>query len=146
MTRNKQDKEQRQKEYRELLIELYKENQKFLSNLILGISSLAFPFLFDVLSTDKLTKISQFFLSIALYGFCFVIVLQIISVTTAREGCDNALSKDKGIVENANSLFKKAKKFDEYRNLFFVFSFFSTAVGLTLSFNRIINSLINLML
>jgi hypothetical protein len=32
MTRNKQDKEQRQKEYRELLIELYKENQKFFTN------------------------------------------------------------------------------------------------------------------
>ena len=41
------------KEYRKLVIELYKENQKFLNNLILGISSLAFPFLYNVLSNGE---------------------------------------------------------------------------------------------
>ena len=142
MTKNKQDKE----EYRKISIELYKDNQKFLNNLILGISSLAFPFLFNALSNDKLAVTSQSFLSVALWGFCFVIALQIISVTTAREGCDNALSKDEDKKEIASSLFKKAKNFDKYRNLCFAFSTFLTAVGLTLPFDRIIYFLTNLML
>jgi len=121
----------RKEEYRKLLIELYKENVKLLDQLIFGISSLAFPFLFDVLSIDNLKLTSKIFLIIALFGFCFVIALQIISITTAREGCDNALSKDKVKQTFANTQFKKAKKFDKYQIYCFVFSTFLTAVGIT---------------
>lgn len=121
----------RKEEYRNLLIELYKENVKFLNKLILGISSLAFPFLFDVLSIDNLKLTSKIYLIIALFGFCFVIALQIISITTARDGCDNALSKDKVKQTDANTQFEKAKKFDECQIYFFVFSTFLTAVGIT---------------
>jgi Na+/melibiose symporter-like transporter len=120
-----------QEEYRNLVLELYKENQKFLNNLILGISSLAFPFLYNVLSNEKLEKTTQFLLIIALFGFCIVILFQIIAIKNAREGCDNSLSEDDEKKKRTTKLFEKAKKFDKYRDYCFLLSMFLTAIAIT---------------
>ena len=117
------------KEYRKLVIELYKENQKFLNNLILGISILAFPFLYNVLSNGELAKTTQWLLSIALFGFCFVILLQIIALKSAKQGCDKSLSKNEETKKQAIKLFERARELDKYRDCFFLASVILTTVG-----------------
>lgn len=123
------------KEYRKLVIELYKENQKFLNNLILGISILAFPFLYNILSNGELAKTTQWLLSIALFGFCFVILLQIIALKSAKQGCDDSLSEDKETKKQATKRFKRARELDKYRDRCFLFSVILTTTGILNIFN-----------
>jgi|APGre2960657505_1045072.scaffolds.fasta_scaffold181530_1 hypothetical protein len=123
--------EQKEKEYQTLLQDLYKENQNFLNKAIFGVSSLAIPFLFEVLSQKKDFINSSILLGISLIGFCLVIFMQISSLKNARDGCDKSIKIESR--EDGNKLFELARKKDIWRERIFIFSLFLTAFTLLLT-------------
>lgn len=97
------------KEYNQLMMELYKENQGFLNKAIFGISTLAIPFLFDALKDDKIGFIPGLILGGSLIGFFAVISLQILSLKKARDGCDKSLERQETAVEDGELYFNQAR-------------------------------------
>lgn len=126
------EKQEEHKEYRKLMTKLYTENEKLLNNFIFGISILAFPFLYNILSSGKAIETTQHLLSMALCGFCLVILLQIIALKSAVNGCHNALNEES---EQAIKLFEKASKFSWFRDCFFLVSVVFTTMGILNIFN-----------
>ena len=120
------------KEYRKSMADLYKENEKFLNNFILGISILAFPFLYNILSNGELVKTTQYLLSLALLNFSLVILFGIISINNTIHACHNALNEES---EQAIKLFEKASKFNWFRDYFFLISVVLTIIGILNIFN-----------
>ena len=118
-------------EYRILMLELHKKNQTFLNNLISIVSVLAVPFLYNVLSAE-LAKTNQCLLSIAFSGFCFVILLQIISIKFAIKGCDNSLSNNKDINKKGRKLFEIATRLNQCRDLCFLVSIVLASIAIVL--------------
>ena len=110
MTQNEQEK------YKELLMELYKENQSFLNKAIFGFSTLAIPFLFNALITYKQEVFVTIFTAISIGSFLIVIILQVFSLKYARKGCDKSMDSN----DDGEPLFKTARKIDVARELFFI--------------------------
>lgn len=119
------------KDYESLLKELYKENQAFLNKAIFGVSLLAFPFLFEVLSKKIDFINSSILLGISLIGFCIVIFLQISSLKNARDGCDQSINPK--FRKDGEKLFELARKKDIWRERIFIFSLFLTSITLLLT-------------
>lgn len=114
-------------QYKELLLELYKENQAFLNKLILSLSTVAIPLLFKGVLEETSKCISYVFI-IALALFIGVILIQLFGLRVAREGCDKSLSSESEDVTEGLKLFKKAKKCDTIRD--FMFSVALVSVGI----------------
>lgn len=121
------------KEYNQLMMELYKENQSFLNKAIFGISTLAIPFLFEALKTNNVSFIPELFLGASLLGFFAVISFQILSLKTARDGCDKSLENKETAVEDGECLFNKARFYDIWRERIFIFSLALIVIGLFIS-------------
>ena len=112
--------------YRELILDLYKENQTFLNKLILSFSSLAIPLLIRVVQAETVTfALWTYFTSAAV--FMIVILTQLVSLRVARDGCDKALSDDESEIERGFRQFNIARNLDLLRD-----SMFSIGVGLIL--------------
>lgn len=127
--------------YKKLLLELYKENQNFLNKLILGISSLAIPLLYKsaLEISDKCTAI---LLSFALVAFLIVIILQMLSLVYARDGCDDCMSNNQEKKENGTLLLNKAKGIDAWRNFLFITALAFIIISLI---TNILNKDVNIM-
>ncbi len=117
-----------QKKYKKLVLELYRENQKFLTYFINIISVLAFPFLYNILSAEDLTKITKVLIVISLCGFGNVIFLQVIATTNAINAYDDALSQDLDKNKKSVKLFEKVKKLNKYRDWNFLVSVHLTVI------------------
>jgi len=126
------DQDQKKKEYQALLTELYKENQGFLNKAVFGVSTLAIPFLFDVLSKKSEDFCSACLLIISLFGFCGVILLQVSSLRNARDGCDKSLEGKSKFQKQGEKLFNKARIQDKWRERVFAFSLILTASALVI--------------
>jgi hypothetical protein len=125
--KNNEDCEKEIKEYEKDMQTLYIENQKFLANFIAIISILAFPFLYNILSTGEMTKITKMLLIIALFGFGSAIFLQIIAKKIAAYGCNYALDEEN---QEAIKCFNKAENFNIYRDWCCLISVFLTTIAL----------------
>lgn len=106
--------------YNELMMELYKENQNFLNKAIFGISTLAIPFLFNTLSANEQSFTVSVLLVISLILFLGVIFFQILSLKSARDGCDKSLEITESSVEDGEVLFNKARALDVWREWLFI--------------------------
>lgn len=129
------------KEYKDLLLDLYKENQSFLNKLILGVSSLAIPLLYKsaLEISDTYTALS---LSFSLFAFLIVIILQIWSLLCARDGCDDSMSNDQEKQKNGTVLLNKAKSIDTWRNAFFILALSLIIISLIINiFNKETNAM-----
>ena len=107
-------------EYNGLMMELYKENQSFLNKAIFGISTLAIPFLFNALSSNEHSFSVSLLLAFSLVLFLGVILLQILSLKSARDGCDKSMETTKSAVEVGEILFNKARTLDIWREWLFI--------------------------
>lgn len=112
------------KDYKKLLEELYKENQSFLNKAIFGVSTLAVPFLFQVLQDDKVFFWPKILLWLSLLGFFSVIILQTFSLKSARDGCDKSLENNHADAKTGERLFLRARLLDKWREGIFIFSLF----------------------
>lgn len=99
---------------------------------ILGVSTLAIPFLFEVLSKKSDDFHSSCLLIISLFGFCGVILLQVSSLRNARDGCDKSLEKELNFTQEGEKLFNKARIQDKWRERLFAFSLILTASTLVI--------------
>lgn len=118
------------KEYNQLMMELYKENQGFLNKAIFGISTLAIPFLFDALKDDKIGFIPGLILGGSLIGFFAVISLQILSLKKARDGCDKSLERQETAIEDGELYFNQARSYDIWRERIFILSLLLIVIAL----------------
>jgi hypothetical protein len=118
------------KEYNQLMMELYKENQGFLNKAIFGISTLAIPFLFEALKTNDVGFIPELILGGSLIGFFGVIALQIVSLKKARDGCDKSLEHNETAVEDGERLFNQARFYDIWRERIFILSLLLIVIAL----------------
>jgi hypothetical protein len=110
--------------YNRLMMELYKANQIFLDKVILNVSMLALPFIFNALLSNGAKAI--FFsvsLGISSVGFLFAIILHILSSKTVRDGCDKSMEQTDEAIEEGARLFNRAKRCDSWRDNIFLFSF-----------------------
>ena len=121
---------QTEQENQDLLKELYNKNQEWLNKAIFSVSTLAIPFLFEVLSKEKGLKPSFFLLFICLTGFVSVILLQLSSLRNARDGCDKLLSKDQREKKLGNKMCDLARKKDICRECIFAFSLILSVLAL----------------
>ena len=87
------------KEYSELLIKYYTENNSFIEKGIFTVSAGAITVLLGF--SDKIQ--SQTLYHIAIWGFVLTLFLQLISARISKEGCDKGLDKDHP--ENGNIWF-----------------------------------------
>jgi len=124
-----------QKKYKKLILDLYGENQKFLTYFISIISVLGFPFLYNILSAEELTKITKMLIVISLCGFGNVIFLQVIATKNAINACDDALSQDLDKNKKSVKLFEKVRKLNKYRDWNFLVSFHLTVILIINIFN-----------
>ncbi len=118
------------KEYNQLMMELYKENQGFLNKAIFGISTLAIPFLFEALKTNDVGFIPELILGGSLIGFFGVIAFQIVSLKKARDGCDKSLEHNETAVEDGERLFNQARLYDIWRERIFILSLLLIVIAL----------------
>lgn len=118
------------KEYNQLMMELYKENQGFLNKAIFGISTLAIPFLFEALKTNDVGFIPELILGSSLIGFLGVIAFQIVSLKKARDGCDKSLEHNETAVEDGERLFNQARFYDIWRERIFILSLLLIVIAL----------------
>ena len=134
MPKNKKINDIRAEEYRKLLMELYRENQSFLNKAIFSVSTLAIPFLFNILSQEskKLCHLALLFLIVALIGFCGTIVCQIYSLKIARDGCDKSLEENQESKKCGEQLFDKARNIDICREIIFVISLACIVIALVI--------------
>lgn len=129
------------KEYKDLLLDLYKENQSFLNKLILGVSSLAIPLLYKS-ALEISDTYTALFLSFSLFAFLIVIILQIWSLLCARDGCDDSMSNDQEKQKNGTVLLNKAKSIDTWRNAFFILALSLIIISLIINiFNKETNAM-----
>lgn len=112
--------DKKREEYNELMMELYKENQSFLNKAIFGISTLAIPFLFNALSPNDHSFIVSLLLAFSLVLFLGVILFQILSLKSARDGCDKSMETEVTSVEDGETLFNKARTLDIWREWLFI--------------------------
>lgn len=123
MTKDSKTKDLEQKrEYRALLLQLYIENEKFLSYLIVIISTLAIPFLYNILESSITAK-RAFIIALSLLGFGITIILQVIAAIVSIRACDNGLSDDKEVKKVSVKLFRITRMLNEYRNYCFLLAF-----------------------
>ncbi len=125
----------KEKEYKKVIQTLYIENQKFLANFIAIISILSFPFLYNILSAEELTKITKMLIVISLCGFGNVIFLQVIATKNTINACDDALSQDLDKNKKSVKLFEKVRKLNKYRDWNFLVSFHLTVILIINIFN-----------
>lgn len=88
------------KEYSELLIKYYTENNSFIEKGIFTVSAGAITVLLGF--SDKIQSPTLY--HIAIWGFVLTLFLQLISARISKEGCDKGLDKDHP--ENGNIWFK----------------------------------------
>ena len=88
------------KEYSELLIKYYTENNSFIAKGIFTVSAGAITVLLGF--SDKIQSPTLY--HIAIWGFVLTLFLQLISARISKEGCDKGLDKDHP--ENGNIWFK----------------------------------------
>ena len=123
MTKDSKTKDLEQKrEYRALLLQLYIENEKFLSHLIVIISTLAIPFFYNILGSSITAK-RAFIIALSLLGFGITIILQVIATIVSIRACDNGLSDDKELQKVSVKLFRITRMLNEYRNYCFLLAF-----------------------
>jgi len=118
--------------HEELLKELYKENQSFLNKAIFTISTLAIPFLFEILSRRSEDFNSTCLMIISLFTFCGVILLQVSSLRNARDGCDLSLEGDDDKKSQGENLFELARVKDIWRECCFAIALILTASALVI--------------
>jgi hypothetical protein len=127
---NKKDcqrKIEEEKEYKKNMLTFYSQNRKFLANFIAIISILAFPFLYHILSTEEITKITKMLLIIALFGFGSAIFLQIIATKIAVYGFNYTLDEEN---QEAIKFFNNAEKFNCLRDWCFLLSVTLTTIAI----------------
>ena len=88
------------KEYSELLIKYYTENNSFIEKGIFTVSAGAITVLLGF--SDKIQVLALY--HIAIWGFVLTLFLQLISARISKEGCDKGLDKEHP--ENGNIWFK----------------------------------------
>lgn len=128
-------------EYRKILIELYKENQNFLNKAIFSVSVLAIPLLFKSLSETAFSSCTKYIFTSSLVGFFIVIVLQILSLKSARDGCDEGLLQDEH--NKSNKLFDRARTLDKWREFFFILSLFLIVLAFIFNILNMENNMTN---
>lgn len=101
------------KEYNELLVKYYTENNSFIEKGIFTVSAGALTFLIGL--SEKIYTSTWYV--IALLGFAFTIILQLIAARVSKEGCDLALDEENS--EKANLWFK----YSEIINNIFLITF-----------------------
>ncbi len=106
-------------EYKSLLLDSYKENQNFLNKLILSVSALAIPLLFEQIRAS-VNDIVSGLLVCSLVGFIVVVLVQIYSLKIARDGCDKSLSSNSDDLHSGSGLLLRAKRIDLWRDRSFV--------------------------
>lgn len=89
------------KEYNELLIKYYTENNSFIEKGIFTVSAGAITVLLGF--SDKIQSTNLYYY-IAIWGFVLTLFLQLISARISKEGCDKGL--DKNHPENGNIWFQ----------------------------------------
>lgn len=116
--------------HEELLIELYKENQKFIDKAIFTIASASVPLLANF--CDKIDGyLSGFFLLVSLLLFIATILTHLVAFVFARRSCDLFLSMDKTKLNKADNKRRKSEKLDRVVLWIFVFALISVFSMLT---------------
>ncbi len=124
------------KEYKEFLKKLYESNQFFIDKAVFTFSSAAIPAL--ITFSEKLNLFDNrvywlYFLSLGL--FILVVWLQITACKIAKEGCNLGLDSKN---EEANKLFEKADKIDNWLRRLFIIAIIITVVtvGIDVNFKK----------
>lgn len=106
------------KEYSELLIKYYTENNSFIEKGIFTVSAGAITVLLGC--SDKIQSPTLY--HIAIWGFVLTLFLQLISARISKEGCDKGLDKEHP--ENGNIWFK----WSEFINNTFLITFMISVI------------------
>ncbi len=116
--------------HEELLIELYKENQKFIDKAILTVSSASVPLLANFY--DKVDGVwSGVFLLLSLLLFIATIITHLAAFIYAKRSCDLFLSDSHEKKNKAEKKRKKSEKLDKIVLQIFVCALISVFLMLT---------------
>lgn len=112
------------KEYSELLIKYYTENNSFIEKGIFTVSAGAISVLLGF--SDKIQSPTLY--HIAIWGFVLTLFLQLISARISKEGCDKGLDKDHP--EKGNIWFKWSEIINNIFLITFVLSVILAGVSI----------------
>lgn len=122
--------EESKNRHEDLLIELYKENQKFIDKAIFTVSSASVPLLANFY--EKVDGFwSGFFLLLSLLLFIATIVTHLAAFIYAKRSCDLFLSSNTEKKNKAETKRKKSEKLDKIVLWIFVFALISVFSMLT---------------
>ncbi len=104
------------KEYNELLVKYYTENNSFIEKGIFTVSAGAITVLLGYSDKIQFSILYNF----AIWGFVLTLLLQLISARISKEGCDKGLDKEHP--ENGNVWFKWSEIINNVFLITFIFS------------------------
>lgn len=101
------------KEYKDLLIKYYTENNKFIENGVFVVTSGAITFLLGY--SEKINQNCMFFYICCIAMFIVTLSIQLYSAHVSKQGCDKGL--DDSQADEAQKEFQKSEKLG---NIFFI--------------------------
>ncbi len=118
------------KEYSELLIKYYTDNNSFIEKAVFTVSAGATTFLLGY--SDKINHTTLY--HIAIWGFVTTLILQLISARISKEGCDRGLDKEHP--ENGNIWFKCSEIINNIFLITFILSIILAGISILSNHNQ----------
>ena len=119
-------------EYRNLLLDMYKENQSFLNKAVFSVSTIAVPLLFQTSLQEKTNPELQQLLLFPISFFSIVIGLHVLGLQIAKVGCDIGMNTEEH--SRSDVLFNLARLLDILRDLTFFLAL--AAIPIIIFFNN----------
>lgn len=101
------------KEYNDLLLKLYSENNAFIEKAVFTVSVGAIMFLLGYI--DKISESMMLAYAVGIFLFLVTLIIQLITAYISREACDGALGGN----EDANMSFDKSRRLSNGFSLLF---------------------------